>query len=111
MLIFWIKEAIKLIGRAKSSFFLSLVSTSVSVLLITASVMIIQLSDSLQNRLKESVSINIFLKDSVNDSELLKIRKLISGQVFVKSVLYINKNQAADNFVKETGEDFRKLLV
>lgn len=110
MLIFWIKEAIKLIGRAKSSFFLSLVSTSISVFLITASVMVIQLSDNLQTRLKESVSINIFLKDTVNGGDLLKIKKIISGQIFVKSVLYINKNQAADNFVKQTGEDFRKLL-
>ena len=110
MIIFWIKESIKLIGRAKSSFFLSLISTSISVLLIAACVIIIQLSDTFQNNLKESVNINVFLKDNITKSETSKVRKDLSDEKFVKSVEYIDKNEAAKNFIKETGEDFRKLL-
>lgn len=110
MIIFWIKEAFKLIGRAKSSFFLSLFSTSISVLLIAACAIIIQASNTFQNNLKESVTINVFLKDNVSKSETSKIRKEISNKQFVKSVSYIDKKQAADNFIKQTGEDFRKLL-
>ena len=110
MIIFWIKESLKLIGRAKSSFFLSLISTSISVLLIAACVIIIQVSNTFQNNLKESVTINVFLKDNISKSETSRISKKISGKQFVKSVSYIDKKQAADNFIKETGEDFRKLL-
>ena len=110
MIFFWIKESLKLIGRAKSSFFLSLISTSISVLLIAACAIIIQASNTFQNNLKESVKINVFLKDNISKSETSKISKEISNKRFVKSVSYIDKNQAADNFIKETGEDFRKLL-
>ncbi len=110
MIIFWIKEALKLIGRAKSSFFLSLISTSISVLLIAASVIIIQLSNTFQNNLKESVTINVFLKDSIGNSESDKIGKEIADKKFVKSATFIDKDQAAKNFIQETGEDFTKLL-
>ena len=110
MIIFWIKEAFKLIGRAKSSFFLSLISTSISVLLIAACIMIIQASNTFQSNLKESVTINVFLKDNVSKSETSRINKKISDKRFVKSVSYIDKEQAAENFIKQTGEDFRKLL-
>lgn len=110
MLIFWIKESLKLIGRAKSSFFLSLTSTSISVLLIAASVMLLQLSGIFQNRLKESVNINVFLKDTVTNSEANNIGKEITANKFVKNARYIDKDKAADNFIKETGEDFRKIL-
>ncbi len=110
MVIFWIKEAFKLIGRAKSSFFLSLISTSISVLLIAACVIIIQASNTFQSNLKESVTINVFLKDNVSKSETSRINKKISDKRFVKSVSYIDKEQAAENFIKQTGEDFRKLL-
>ena len=110
MIIFWIKESIKLIGRAKSSFFLSLISTSISVLLIAACIIIIQMSDTFQNNLKESVTINVFLKDNISNSESSRIGRELSDKQFVKSVSYIDKNKAAENFIKQTGEDFRKLL-
>ena len=110
MIIFWIKESFKLIGRAKSSFFLSLISTSIAVLLIAACIIIIQASSTFQNNLKESVTINVFLNDSMSNIETSRVKSEISDKSFVKSVTYIDKNQAAQNFIKETGEDFRKLL-
>lgn len=110
MLIFWIKESFKLIGRAKSSFFLSLVSTSISVLLIAASLMILQLSETFQNKLKESVNINVFLKDAVSNNDAVLIGKEIDKLDYVNSATFISKKQAADSFIRQTGEDFTKLL-
>jgi cell division transport system permease protein len=110
MLIFRIKESLKLIGRAKSSFFLSLTSTSISVLLIAASVVILQLSNIFQNSLKETVNINVFLKDTVTNAQAKNIGKKITAEKYVRSARYIDKNKAAENFIRETGEDFRKIL-
>ena len=110
MIIFCVKESFKLIGRAKSSFFLSLISTSISVLLIAACIIIIQASSTFQNNLRESVTINIFLNDSISKTETSKVKRDIENKSFVKSITYIDKKQAAENFIKETGEDFRKLL-
>jgi cell division transport system permease protein len=110
MVIFWLKEAFKSIGRAKSSFFLSLVSTSISVLLIVASVMIIQISGSVQDSLKKSLNVNLFLKESLKPEQVKDIESEIKGLKFIASTHYISKERAAEIFVKETGEDFRKLL-
>ena len=110
MIIFWLKESFKLIGRAKSSFFLSLISTSISVCLIAISVISIQLSDHFQKALKRNVSINIFLKDSLSGASISQLQKTLKNKSYINSVKYIDKDQAAKNFIKETGEDFEKVL-
>lgn len=110
MIFFWLKEAVKLIGRAKSSFFLSLISISISVFLIIASLISIQISNEFQQSLKRNVNINIFLKDSINVNDTELLQKQLNKKYYISSVNYISKDEAARNFVKETGEDFRTLL-
>jgi cell division transport system permease protein len=110
MVFFWLKEAVKLIGRAKSSFFLSLISTSISVFLIIASLISIQISNEFQEHIKRDVNINIFLKDSLTPNETVKFQSWLKNKNYVNTVRYINKEEAAKNFIKETGEDFRGLL-
>ncbi len=110
MIFFWLKEAFKLIGRAKSSFFLSLISTSISVFLITASVITIQISNELQRRITENVNINIFLKDSLTNADVTLLQSKLKKKNYIGTIKYIDKERAAKNFIKETGEDFRKLL-
>jgi len=110
MIGFWFKEAFKSIGRAKSSFLLSLISTSISVLLIIASVILIQLSNRFQTNLKEKLSINIFLKDSVSESSIKSVEKELKSKSYINSIKFISKDAAAESFIKDTGEDFRKIL-
>ena len=110
MITFWIKEAFKSIGRAKSSFILSLISTSISVLLIVSSIILIRLSNRFQTNLKEKLNINIFLKDSVSKNSINNIGKILNGKEYINSVKFIDKNDAAESFIKDTGEDFRKIL-
>jgi cell division transport system permease protein len=110
MIYFWLKEALKLIGRAKSSFFLSLISVSISVFLIIASLISIQISNEFQQNLKKNVNINIFLKDSVTVKETGLLLSRLVHKNYINSIYYISKDEAARNFIKETGEDFRTQL-
>ena len=110
MITFWFKEAFKSIGRAKSSFILSLISTSISVLLIVSSIILIRLSNRFQTNLKEKLNINIFLKDSVSENSISRIGKTLNSKEYINSVKFIDKDEAAENFIKDTGEDFRKIL-
>jgi cell division transport system permease protein len=110
MISFWLREAVKLIGRAKSSFFLSLISISISVFLIIASLLSIQLSNEFQQSIKRNVNINIYLKDSITVQETELLQKQLSKKTYINSINYISKDEAARNFVSETGDDFRKLL-
>jgi cell division transport system permease protein len=72
--------------------------------------MSIQISNEFQQNLKKNININIFLKDSitVNDTELL--RSQLEKKHYINSIYYISKDEAARNFIKETGEDFRAQL-
>ncbi len=107
---FSVKEAFRLIGRAKASFFLSLTSLSISVLLITASLALIESTNVMQKKIKENVSINLFLKENLNSDETAGIKDELVKKDYIKTIDYIGKDRAAEIFIKETGEDFRKLL-
>ncbi|HQF43534.1 MAG TPA: permease-like cell division protein FtsX [Ignavibacteriaceae bacterium] len=110
MIKFWIKEAFKLIARSKFSFFLSLVSITLSVILITLSVFIIQFSNHFEQELKSNIVISVFIKDKIAKAEIDSIKSEMESFSFLKSVDYVSKDEAAEIFVKETGEDFRKIL-
>ena len=107
---FSLKESFRLIKRAKTSFFLSLISLVISVLLITASFALIQASEIIQKKIKEDVTINLFLKDNISPAQMDVIKKNLSGRDYIKTITYTNKERAAKIFIEETGEDFRKLL-
>ncbi len=107
---FSIKEAFRLIGRAKASFFLSLTSLSISVLLITISIALIQSTNFIQKNIKEQVNLNLFLKENLSSAETADIKNELGKKNYIKTIDYIDKDKAAEIFIKETGEDFRKLL-
>jgi cell division transport system permease protein len=110
MILFWIKESFKLIGRAKSSFFLALMSMSISVILICASLLSIELSHQFKDRFKKNMSINIFLKDNLSSEKIMQADSVLNSFKFINSKKFISKDQAVKNFIKETGEDFRTIL-
>lgn len=110
MLIFWIKEALKIFGRAKSSFLLSLISLCISILLITASFYTIFFSHQIENRIKEKFIINIFLNDLLSVNNTATLRQELENKKYTASIEYFGKEKAAEIFIKETGEDFRKML-
>ncbi len=107
---FPLKEAFRLIRRAKASFILSLVSLSISVLLIAASFALIESSEYIQKKIKEDVSINLFLRNDLSREEITGIKNDLKSREYIKTISYIDKDKAAEIFIQETGEDFRKLL-
>ena len=110
MILFWIKEAFKLIARSKFSFLLALTSITLSVILITLSVFIIRFSNLFEDQLKGNIVISVFIKDNATVEEIEQIKTELSQFYYLNSVEFINKDKAAEIFIKETGEDFRKIL-
>ena len=110
MISFYLKETLRSIKRAKSSFSLSLTSMVIAMLLIIGSVITIQISADFQRDLKNNISINIFLKENLTKEETANIEKEIKQKNFVNTVNYVDKEKAAEKFIQETGEDFRRIL-
>ncbi|HEY6625662.1 MAG TPA: permease-like cell division protein FtsX [Ignavibacteriaceae bacterium] len=110
MFFFYIAEALRSIKSAKSSFILTIVSLTISVLLILFSFITLQLSDYYSSSLKSNIKINVFLKEILNKNDQEKMLTELQGKIYTDSVEFISKDKAAEQFVKETGEDFRKIL-
>lgn len=110
MIFFWFKEALKLIARSKFSFLLALTSITLSVILITISVFIIRFSNHFEDQLKSNIVISVFIKENTTFGEIDNIKTELSHLKFLSSSEFIDKNKAAEIFIKETGEDFRKIL-
>lgn len=110
MVLFWLKESFKSVGRAKSSFILTLISLTLAVLLIEASIIALQLSGLFQKSLKSNININVFIKDPFDAKDIDKFEADLRSSKYVSSVSYVSKDEAAKSFIKETGEDFRDIL-
>lgn len=110
MIIFWFKEAFRIFGRAKSSFVLSLITLSISILLIAVSFYSIFLSHRIEKKIKEQFILNIFISDSLSANSIEKIKSDLETKNYTSTLIYIDKEKAAEIFIKDTGEDFRKIL-
>ncbi|MCH7963555.1 MAG: hypothetical protein IH852_06410 [Bacteroidetes bacterium] len=110
MIIFWFKEAFKSISRAKSSFFLTLISLTLAVILIEASITALKLSEIFQKTIKSNINVSLFIKDPFNENNIKDYKSELSRKNYIKSVKYVSKDEAAKSFIRETGEDFREIL-
>lgn len=110
MILFHIRESFRLFFRAKLSSFLTFVSTTIAVVLIVISFFLYVSSEKLENYLKENINISVFLKDPVQKNKIENYKEELVQTGFIAAVEYISKEDAVEIFVKETGEDFRKIL-
>lgn len=67
-------------------------------------------SNSISNYIKENLVINIFLEDNIADKDINNIKDKITELNAAKSMFFISKEQAAQEFSKEVGQDFVSFL-
>lgn len=107
---FILMESFKLIVRSKLNFFLNLISLTLCVLLIIISFYLIRASKFLQEYVQQNITLSVFIKDSINPQTINNFSEKLSQQPFTAKVEFISKDKAAEIFLKETGEDFKKIL-
>lgn len=97
--------------------FLTFVFSNYLSLLITSMFIVIFLhTDKFTTMLKENIRLQIYLNKNVKNNTITNIKDWLIKQNFVLSkdkeykIKFISKEAAADQFIKETGEDFRKVL-
>ncbi len=110
MIFFFIRESLRLFFKAKLSSFLTFVSTSIAVVLIAVSFFLYHSSSQVEIYLKENITISVFLKDSALRNGVESMKQEIINSDFTSQIDYISKDDAVEIFIRETGEDFRKIL-
>ena len=66
--------------------------------------------DSINRSLKENVSYNLVLSDSVSETQIQQMIKSLVLMDYVKSVNFLSKQNSADNLINDLGQDFLNLL-
>lgn len=71
-------------------------------------------SKELERVVRENVKVQVYLKSQVTDVQRTQIEKALASKSFVPkdkgSIQFISKEEAAKQFIEETGEDFIKFL-
>jgi cell division transport system permease protein len=110
MIFFYFSEALRSIKSAKTSFLLTIISLTISALLMLFCFISLRISDYYSASLKSNIKINVFIKDAASKNEMKALRDEIQKKNYSGKVEFISKENAAEKFIKETGEDFRKIL-
>lgn len=73
-------------------------------------------SKELERVVQENVKIQVYLKNHLTDAQRTQVEKNLYSKNFLpkanrdKAVQFVSKDEAAKQFIKETGEDFKKFL-
>ena len=73
-------------------------------------------SKELERVVRENVKVQVYLKNHITEAQRMQIEKNLSSRYFLaknkaeKSVQFVSKEEAAKQFIQETGEDFQKFL-
>jgi cell division transport system permease protein len=110
MTLFLLKESLISIKKAKGSFLISLATTSISIFLITLSWFLYDISGAVQTTLKSNIILNVFISEELSEAETASISNELGSLDYIASADYISKKAAAESFMKETGEDFSRVL-
>lgn len=72
-------------------------------------------SSRLGTRIQENVEVQVYLNKNINQSDITKIRTAIASKPYilvkdVPQITLVTKEEAAEQFIKATGEDFKDFL-
>lgn len=96
--------------KGKASYIYSILGVALVLFLIGVLGWVVINASMLSSVFKENVEISIILNDNTREENAKKLKEIIDQQLFTKSSQYISKDVAAQQFAKECGEEFLKVL-
>lgn len=96
--------------RLRSSYISVVVSVGLVLFLLGLLGLMIVKTKTISDHFKEQVAMTVFLNDDVKQKEIEKLRTSYEKEEYVKSVVYISKDFAAEQYSNDIGEDFIEYL-
>ncbi|MBS3944486.1 MAG: permease-like cell division protein FtsX [Melioribacter sp.] len=109
-MMFYLKETFRIFRRSSIASIVTITITTIAVFLTSLSIFMIFISRDFSDRIKQNIEINLYLKDSLNKNDIERTQTLIEEKSYVSSAKFVSKENAAKDFIRETGEDFRSVL-
>lgn len=107
---FYIKEAYRNLKFAGITSVITFISLLIASIFIVASCLLINFSSALQENLKKNVTASFYLEDSLAESAINDLIAEIGKEPAVIKVELLSKDEARKEFIRQTGEDFSKIL-
>ncbi len=109
---FWfvLREAFRGLGRAKLSAFFSILMVALAFTLLASFYITSMQAEKFLNYLKAKVEIEVFLSDSLSSDQIREVKNNLTATRGVSSIQFISKDDAADIFKKEFGQDIKSVL-
>jgi cell division transport system permease protein len=96
--------------RLRSSYISVVISISLVLFLLGILGLLVLNTKKVSNYFKEKAAITLYLKNEIKKDKLLNLQVSIDEQIFTKSTKYISKEEAAEIYKQENGEDFMDFL-
>jgi cell division transport system permease protein len=96
--------------RGKPSYFMSILGVTLVLFLLGIVGWLTINSQKLIQYFKESVEVQVFLKQNVQDTARQALQNYITAQPYTKNVKYTDKETAKQEWIKSGGEDFTEFL-
>ena len=92
--------------RLRSSYATSIISISLVLCMLGTIGILLLTAQRISKYVMENVGFSVFLKDQVKEADIYLFQKTLDAETFVRETRYISKDDAANEFTEEMGEDF-----
>lgn len=107
---YYFREAITGILRAKFPAFVTVVILATAVFFSAVTAGLYFYSGKIENKIKDNVQLRLFTDNDVEELQYDNIISQVKNTGHVAKVRFISKEEAAQDFIKETGNDFIEIL-
>ena len=96
--------------RLISSYFSVVLSIALVLFLLGILGMLVLNTKKLADHFKEQITISVFLKDNAKPVEVDQLQKSLAMADYTKSAVYVSKEDAAEQYSEDIGENFQEFL-
>lgn len=96
--------------KLRSSYLTTIISISLVLFIVGIMFLLMLNARKLSRHVKENIGFTLILKDNIKEVEMIRLQKNLDASKYVKTTQYITKEQAAENWKQELGEDFIDFL-
>jgi len=92
--------------RLMNAYLSSVISISLVLLLVGVASMLLVNAKSVSDYFKENMQISVMMKQSVTDEAALEFRESLENERYIKSTVFVSKEQGQRELAEQLGEDF-----
>ncbi len=96
--------------KLRSSYVSVVISIALILFLVGILGLLVLKTKKITDHFKEQIVVTVYFKDIAIDTEVASFKKEVEKAEYTKSMTFISREQAAEEFSKDIGEDFLKFL-